>query len=162
MTRRTGSRYEIETYRLAVADPGPLTPAGTPDHAVQVLRTIFADLDADQEHFVVLALDNKSRVTGFKVVHTGTLTSSLVHPREVLRATILLGAAKFIVAHNHPSNDPTPSEEDLLVTRRLEEAGRLVGIPLADHIILGVDDYISLKRVGGLAEGGGGVMGRAA
>jgi DNA repair protein RadC len=104
-------------------------------------------LDADQEHFVLLALDTKKRITGYKVISTGTLNSSLVHPRDVFRAAILLGAASFIVAHNHPSNDTTPSEEDLQVTRRLEEAGKLMGIPLVDQIILGRNDFVSYQRV---------------
>lgn len=142
-------RYRLRSYVLTICDPGPRTLADSPEISARTLRAIFFDLDADQEHFVVLALDTKHRMNGYKVIGSGTLTSSLVHPREVFRAGILLGSASVIVAHNHPSGDPTPSEEDLALTRRLEECGSLLGIPLADHIILGEgEQYASLKGMG--------------
>ena len=101
-----------------------------------------------QETFVVLCLDNRSRLLKCETVSRGTLTSSLVHPREVFAVAIREGAAQIVVAHNHPSGDAAPSDEDLTVTKRLEEAGRLIGIPLVDHVILAREGSVSLRQLG--------------
>ncbi len=101
-----------------------------------------------EERFVVLCLDNKQRLLKREEVFKGTLTSSLVHPREVFAIAIRERAASILVAHNHPSGDLEPSDEDLTVTRRLEEAGRLVGILLTDHLIIGREGFLSLRAVG--------------
>jgi DNA repair protein RadC len=89
---------------------------------------------------VLLTLNNKNRVNGFKVVSTGSLTASLVHPREVWRAALHLCAAAVIFVHNHPSGDPTPSQEDQEITRRLKETADVLGIRRLDHIVLGEND----------------------
>jgi len=89
------------------------------------------------ERFVALLLNGKHRVMGFAEVSRGTLTSSLVHPREVFAPALRELAAALIVAHNHPSGDPEPSMEDIEVTKRLSEAGKILGVPLLDHIIVG-------------------------
>lgn len=102
----------------------------------------------DREHFVVLHLDVKGTCLGIETVSIGTVSASLVHPREVLKGCILSNSAKFMVAHNHPSGDPEPSDEDIAVTKRLADAGQLVGIPLIDHIIIGGDAFVSLKQRG--------------
>ena len=104
----------------------------------------------DREHFLMLALDGKNRVLGFEIVSIGTLTASLVHPREVYKAAILANAAAIVVAHNHPSGDPTPSAEDRAITQRLKQAGELLGITLLDHVILGHEKYYSLADAGEL------------
>ena len=101
-----------------------------------------------QEVFCALMLDGKYRVTAYAEITRGTLTASLVHPREVFGPAVRLGAAALIVAHNHPSGDPEPSAEDLNVTKRLSEAGALLGIPLLDHVILGADSCVSLRARG--------------
>ncbi len=101
-----------------------------------------------QETFVVVCLDNKIRELRSDVITRGTLTSTLVHPREVFAPAIREGAASILVAHNHPSGDPAPSDEDLLVTKRLEEAGRLLGIPLTDHLIIARGGSLSLRAAG--------------
>src|SRR6185436_6405215 len=90
-----------------------------------------------QELFFVLALDGKHALVRRRCVSSGSVNSSLVHPREVFRPAIVAAAAAVICAHNHPSGDPEPSAEDLAVTRRLAEAGKLLGIPLLDHVVLG-------------------------
>jgi DNA repair protein RadC len=102
------------------------------------------------ERFVALLLNGKHRVQGFAEVSRGTLTSSLVHPREVFSPAIRELAAAVIVAHNHPSGDPEPSLEDIEVTKRLHEAGKILGVPLLDHIIVGeAGSFTSLReRVG--------------
>lgn len=99
-----------------------------------------------QETFWSLLLDGKQRLRRTVVVTTGTLTASLVHPREVFRAAVRESAAALIVAHNHPSGDPEPSAEDLAVTERLRQAGELLGIPLQDHVVLGDEGFVSLRE----------------
>lgn len=102
-----------------------------------------------QEHFLSLLLDGRHRLQRVEPVSAGTLTSSLVHPREVFGAAVRESAAAVIVVHNHPSGDPTPSAEDREVTRRLIECGRLLGVPLLDHLIVGDPGWVSLREQGG-------------
>ncbi|HMI85617.1 MAG TPA: JAB domain-containing protein [Polyangiaceae bacterium] len=98
------------------------------------------------EVFVVLLLNGQHRVFGLAEVSRGTLTATLVHPREVFGPALRHGAAAIIVAHNHPSGDPEPSTEDVTVTQRLVEAGTILGIPLLDHVIVGERDrHLSLR-----------------
>lgn len=104
--------------------------------------------DEKREHFVALLLDTKNGVLRQKTVSIGDLSSSIVHPREVFLEAIRHSAASMIVAHNHPSGDPTPSPEDAAVTRRLQEAGELLGIELLDHIVIGDNRFVSLKEKG--------------
>lgn len=96
-----------------------------------------------QEVFRVLFLDSKGRIFGMQDVTRGTLTASLVHPRELFRAAILANAASIVVAHNHPSGDSKPSPEDYAVTRKLKAAGEILGIPLRDHLVIGASGYES-------------------
>ena len=100
----------------------------------------------EQETFWSLVLDGKQRLRRLVTVSLGTLTASLVHPREVFRTAVREGAAALIVAHNHPSGDPEPSAEDLAVTERLRQAGEVLGIPLQDHVVLGDAGYVSLRE----------------
>ena len=90
----------------------------------------------DREYFVALLLDGKNRITGIHTVSQGSLNQSVVHPRETFKAALLANAAGCILAHNHPSGDLTPSSEDLAITRRLKEAGDILGIKVLDHIII--------------------------
>jgi DNA repair protein RadC len=127
--------------------PQPTSKVREPQEVVDLLRP---RCDAEEvECFYVLVLDSQSNVRAAIELTRGLLNSSLVHPREVFRTAILYGAAGIIVAHNHPSGDPTPSPEDRAVTRQLLEAGRLLGLPLYDHIILGADGrYLSFASAG--------------
>lgn len=104
--------------------------------------------DAKKEHFVALLLDTKGGVSRTVTISVGDLSSSLVHPREVFTEAVRRSAASLIVAHNHPSGDPAPSPEDAQVTRRLVEAGELLGIELLDHVIVGDNRWVSLKEKG--------------
>lgn len=104
--------------------------------------------DVSKEHFKSLLLGTKNQVLKVVTVSVGILDSSLVHPREVFKDAIAISAAAIIVAHNHPSGDPTPSAEDRRVTQRLAEAGELLGIDLLDHVILGDNRWTSLKEAG--------------
>ena len=126
---------------------GPLLHLGKPE---AVYRLLAPELrGARQESFHVLFLDPRHRLRGRQVVSLGTLTSSLVHPREVFAPALRHGAAALIVAHNHPSGDPEPSSEDEAVTLRLLEVGRLVGVPLLDHVVLGQGRWVSLRETMG-------------
>lgn len=102
----------------------------------------------DRERFLAVLLDGKNRVLGLNEVSVGTLTASLVHPREVFKAAIVGNAAAIIVVHNHPSGDPTPSAEDIAITERLREAGELLGIRILDHVVLGDGRYVSFSDEG--------------
>ncbi len=102
----------------------------------------------EREHFLALYLDARHRVTAVETVSIGSLDASLVHPREVFRPALALGAAALIVAHNHPSGCPSPSADDLELTRRLLHCGRLLGIELLDHVIVAGDRQASLREEG--------------
>ena len=93
--------------------------------------------DADREHFLVMAVNNKHRIIGVNDAFVGSLTGCGVTVKEVLTYVLLSRAAAFVVAHNHPSGDTNPSKEDLAMTMRLAEAGKLLGVPLLDHVIIG-------------------------
>jgi DNA repair protein RadC len=97
----------------------------------------------DREKFICIHLNNKNQIISFEVVSTGSLTSSIVHPREVYKGAILSNAASVIFMHNHPSGDPEPSNDDLEITKRLEKAGEILGISVLDHIIVGPKRFFS-------------------
>ncbi len=101
-----------------------------------------------QEHFAVLLLDLKYHILCLKTIFIGTLTTSMAYPREIFQEAIERAAAFIILVHNHPSGDPLPSEEDLRLTRRMVEAGKIMDIPVIDHIIVAYDKFISLKEEG--------------
>lgn len=117
-----------------------------PKDVHRLLRPILRD--ADREHFYVILLSTKNHVLEIALVSVGSLSASIVHPREVLKPAIRRSAAALIVAHNHPSGVPTPSPEDIEFTRRLSSAGELIGIRLLDHIIVAGDSYESLREGG--------------
>lgn len=99
--------------------------------------------DCDREHFIVLCLDTKNKLIGIHTAAVGVLDAAVTNPREIFKAAILLNAAAVIVAHNHPSGDSTPSKQDRALTERLCEAGKLLGITVLDHIIIGENQYYS-------------------
>lgn len=98
-----------------------------------------------KEHFIAISLDTRSRVLATDTIFVGTLNSSLVHPREIMEVVIKRHAASFIVAHNHPSGDPDPSDEDTKVTKLLFEAGQIMGITMLDHVIAGRNSFFSFR-----------------
>ena len=114
-----------------------------------VMRCFGAKLGAEEvEVFTVVMLDAKNSVLALQEVTRGILSSSLVHPREVFRAAIAYGAAGIIVAHNHPSGNPAPSANDKAMTTQLVDAGRLLDIPLYDHVIITDGSYFSFAEAG--------------
>lgn len=117
---------------------------GLPD-----VESVFEDLrDAEKEHFCALYLTSKNGILARSTIHIGTVNMSVVGPREVFREGVRLGAASLIVAHNHPSGDPTPSPEDIQVTKKLAEVGKLLDIPLLDHVVVGNPDIYSFRQKG--------------
>ncbi|HUR93613.1 MAG TPA: DNA repair protein RadC [Gemmatimonadales bacterium] len=117
-----------------------------PEDVVRLFQDRLRDLQVEEFH--LLALDSQSQVVREVLVTRGLLNSSLVHPREVFRAAIAEAAAGIIVVHNHPSGDPSPSAEDRAVTQQLAAAGRLLDLPLYDHVIIGGDRFVSLATAG--------------
>ncbi len=101
---------------------------------------------SSKEHFCVFFLDTQNKIIGKEIVSTGTLNASLIHPRETFRSAIMQNSCSVIVAHNHPSGGLEPSAEDITVTKRLVEAGKLLGIAVLDHVIVTMDSYTSFKE----------------
>lgn len=137
----------LSIMRVALVREGALPISNcvirSAEDAFHILNAFLAD--ADREMVVVLLLSTKHEVIGLNTVSIGSLDASIVHPREVLKPAILANAGAVLVGHNHPSGDPTPSPEDVAVTKRLDEACRIVGIELVDHLIIGHGQYVSLR-----------------
>ncbi len=131
--------------RLAARRRAPLAVGSPADVAGLVMEEMR---NYRREHFRVVMLDVKNRVLGTEEISIGSLNTSLVHPREVFRPAVLKSCAGIIVVHNHPSGDPTPSTEDLEVTRRLCEAGELMGIKVLDHVVIGDGKFFSFREKG--------------
>jgi DNA repair protein RadC len=128
---------ELEKERVkknAITSPGEI---------VEYIKTEIEDFT--KENFFVVSFDVRNRILGIDKISKGTLSASLVHPRETFESAIRRHAAQIIVAHNHPSGDSDPSEDDIRITKRLYEAGKIMGIELLDHIIITKDKYCSLK-----------------
>lgn len=134
---RAGPRYRLTTFRVALRACEPGAKIDSPKAAVPVLRHLLSRLDADQEHFILLALDTQLSITGYKIVSSGGMSSTTVDARIVFRSALLLGAASIILAHNHPSGSSTPSAEDRALTKRLVAADDALELPVLDHLILG-------------------------
>ena len=130
-------RAEAPEERVAIRCPQDVS-----DLVMEEMRYL------DKEHFYLLALNTKNQVLAKVQVSIGSLNASPVHPREVFKEAIRRSSAAIILIHNHPSGDPAPSREDVEVTKRLAEAGKLLGIEVFDHIIIGDKRYISLKEKG--------------
>lgn len=145
--------YNIPVYKVQlVRDPNSPKRRDRPQvTSPQLPAQILADYleGADRENLVVIMLDTKNRIIGIHTVAVGTVNSSLYDIKDVMKPAILHNANAIIIGHNHPSGDPTPSPEDVSVTRRTIEAGKLLGIEVLDHIIIGDDgEFTSLKERG--------------
>lgn len=132
--------------RLMASAPEERARVTSPADAANLLMSEMMLLE--QEHLRVVLLDTRNHVLHVRTVYTGSLNTSVVRIGEVFRSAIKENAAAIIVAHNHPSGDPSPSPEDIHVTRQLQQAGKLLDIELLDHIIIGYQRYISLKERG--------------
>jgi DNA repair protein RadC len=130
--------------RTLLKAPAARTSFAAPREVAAFLLPQFGGRAVEQ--FGAVLLDTRYHMLRTVLVSSGTLDASVVHPRDVFREAALAGAAAVVLFHNHPSGDPTPSREDELVTRRMTEAGRLIGITVLDHIILGETSYFSFKE----------------
>ncbi|WP_091274608.1 RadC family protein [Alteribacillus persepolensis] len=133
--RRIYTYQEEERYIIR-------TPEDASNYVMEDMRFLA------QEHFVVLCLNTKNQVIHRQTLFIGSLNASIVHPRELFKEALRRTAASVICLHNHPSGDPSPSSEDIEVTKRLIECGRILGIEVLDHVIIGDREYISLKEKG--------------
>ena len=136
---------ELKKRRYRGKRPPEVT---NPRQAFAVLKPRVQDWS--REHFLVILLDARNGVVGIETVSVGSLSASIVHTREVFKPAVVASAAGIIVGHNHPSGDPEPSPEDLAVTKRLVNAGELLGIQIHDHIVFSERGFVSLKERGTL------------
>ena len=140
-------RYEVETQPERPEDPPSIS---CPEDVRRLLGPEMAQLA--QEQLRVLLLDTKNNVVGQRVVYQGNVSSAIVRPAEVLRPAVIEAVpSSSIISHNHPSQDPTPSPEDVAITRELTQAAKLLGIELLDHVVIGGEKFVSLKERGLMA-----------
>lgn len=138
IVKESGGRYDIDNKSISC-----------PKDTVRVFNEVLELDSRTEEVFAIMTLDTKNKVTGLFIVSIGAINSSIVHPREVYKRALLQNASSIIACHNHPSGNPTPSKEDINITLRLKEAGKIIGIDLLDHIIIGSNNnYVSLKDKG--------------
>jgi len=138
----------VSTYLVREATAASAETINDDADAAQMFREAFDFDHADREVFAAVALNTKNRVLGAYHVSIGSLNASIVHPRELFRTAVMLGAASVVVGHNHPSGDPTPSGADIQLTRRLVKAGDVLGIEVLDHIVVGDTSHVSLRDQG--------------
>lgn len=139
--RRLVAAAELGRRLWITAEDQPLIRG--PEQVYDLCKDIRS---ANREHFVGFYLNSRHQVLRREMISIGSLNASIVHPREVFRPAIVLSAASLVLAHNHPSGDTTPSEEDVAITRRLHEAGRLLGIELVDHVVVSAESYASFRE----------------
>lgn len=137
LVKEKGGLYDLESTMIK-----------SPHTAHEVIEKVLALGSKTKEHFGIITLSTKNQVLGIHVIHIGSLNASIVHPREIFQAAILNNAASIIAFHNHPSGITDPSPEDIEATTRLYEAGKIIGIELLDHLIIGHHKMISLKDKG--------------
>ena len=145
--------YFIPEYSIRLIREGSTKSdtkmADSPARVAEIVRAYWGDGELDREHLVCLMLNARSQVVGITTVSVGTLSASLVHPREVYKPAVLQGAtAAIVVVHNHPSGDCNPSADDKDTTRRLVRAGEIMGIPILDHVIIARDSFWSFREHG--------------
>lgn len=147
-TRLTeNKRVQLEKeYSINRPDLVPIIKS--PDDAATIGTDFIRIHEEPEEYMYMLCLNNKNRVTGIFEISHGNVNSSIVGPREVFQKALLANAVNIILMHNHPSGDPSPSKEDVDVTIRLTDAGKLLGIQVLDHLVIGDRRYVSLKEKG--------------
>jgi DNA repair protein RadC len=135
---RPSRPYRVPIYRVMLVREASTTLEQPQIRSSRDAAVIFRAYlgNVDREHFLVAMLDQKNKVIGINTVSMGSLTASVVHPREVMKPAILSNAAALLCCHNHPSGSPQPSQEDRALTKRLVDVGKLLGIALLDHIIV--------------------------
>ena len=138
--------FELTNRLESYAESGDKSLVKTPEDVAGLVRSRLKG--KKKEYFLALLLDTRNQLIRVAEISVGSLDSSVVHPREVFKEAVLASAASVIFVHNHPSGDPEASEDDIKLSKRLAEAGELMGIDVLDHIIIGDKKYLSLKREG--------------
>ena len=136
VVKETSGRYDV---RKKIQSPNDI---------FNIAQNVIHANEYTEENLWLITLDTKNNITGIFTVSTGSLNSTIVHPREIFKRAVLQNAASIIICHNHPSGDPAPSQEDINITKRIYDAGKILGIELLDHIIIGDNKYTSLKEKG--------------
>ena len=139
----------INIYKLKMIKEDTVeynTTIKSPADVAALAREVLEMHEMAVENFIILSLNTKNKIAGMHTVSIGSLNASIVHPREVFKAAILNNASGIICLHNHPSGDPEPSKEDIEITKRLIEAGKILGIEVLDHVIIGEQRYLSMKE----------------
>jgi len=143
---RIEAAVELGRRALAAQAARQAETISTPEDVVRVVGPMLAA--RDREHFVALALNTKNALIKVIEVSVGSLNASIVHPRELFKEAVKVSAASIVVAHNHPSGDPSPSGADIQLTRRLVKAGDVLGVEVLDHVVIGGDRHASLRDLG--------------
>jgi len=140
--------YEVVSIKQVVRELEGVHTVRSPEDAAELAHQLIGD--EDREVFLVMCLNTKNNVVAVHKAHIGSLNASIVHPRDVYKSAILNNAASIIVSHNHPSSNFSPSPEDIEVTERLQQAGKILGIDLLDHVIVtpNPNKFLSLKEKG--------------
>ena len=138
--------FELTNRLEGYAENGDTPPVKTPEDVAELVRGRLRG--KKKEYFLALLLDTRNRLIRVAEISVGSLDSSIVHPREVFKEAVSASAASVIFVHNHPSGDPEASEDDVKLTGNLVEAGQIMGIDVLDHVIIGGQNYLSLKREG--------------
>jgi len=145
-TSQIKAAFELTNRLESYAESGDKPLVKTPEDVAGLVRSRLKG--KKREYFLALLLDTRNKLIRVAEISVGSLDSSVVHPREVFKEAVLASAASVIFVHNHPSGDPEASEDDIKLSKRLAEAGELMGIDVLDHIIIGDKKYLSLKREG--------------
>ena len=142
------TRINFYTLKMVKEDSVPyeVPVIKSPAEAYQAAKQLLALHEEPEEHFCIICLNAKNKIVGVHTISIGTVNATIVHPREVFKAAMLNNASAIICLHNHPSGDPEPSREDIETTRRLVEAGEIMGIKVLDHVIIGGQRYLSMKE----------------
>lgn len=141
LVKESSKLYDIEQ---------PVKSITSPSSAVTIINELLDMENMTKEHFILLTLGTKNNILGCHTIHIGSINAAIVHPREVFQQAILNNAAYIMCFHNHPSGNSKPSYEDIQVTKRLRESGKLLGIELLDHIVIGSGNYTSLRESNGM------------
>lgn len=146
------TRINFYSLRLIKENAGlyDIPAISCPKGVYQASETLLSLSEEPQEKFCIFCLNTKNKIAGVHTISVGALNASIVHPREVFKAALLNNSSAIILLHNHPSGDPEPSAEDIETTNRLMKAGKILGIQVLDHIIIGDGKYISLKERGAI------------
>lgn len=137
LVKESASKYDFETLRIT-----------SPSKAVEIINSVYEANEQAEEVFGALALNTKNEVIGTFEIFRGGINGIVITPREIFKRLCVLNATSFIIFHNHPSGDPTPSRDDITTTKRIIEGGEIIGIDLLDHIIVADDQFYSLKEHG--------------